>query len=216
MSPNNFTNFITYGTDRGLQLESTFASVLLITNAMGLTSEYTSNSYGSFNLSGSLSDSLASICFPLILITVLTTYFLFYRYLKRNSVKLDADIENLTSGSMPAFLIVTLLLFVIFNKVMSTQYMIWLIPPVIVYLLKMDEKLEQRFTVMTTFLCILCLSMILSVIYDNLCHQNFLAVWVIFFRNLLLIVLITHVIRYSCFVDRGASYYDAHFKKISV
>ncbi len=111
----SFVESFTYHADRGLQLESLAASVLM---KLGLLEEV-SFEYGAFQVRGQGADLFSSIS-PLITGALLiVTIMVMYR--KHRKGKLGAE-------HFPQFAAAFVLAFMLGSKVLSAQYMIWLLP----------------------------------------------------------------------------------------
>lgn len=121
-SPSGLANAFLYHAERPLQLESSWASPLLLMAKFGGYDVRIMNSYGSHNVFASSSDALAQMSGPITMLVLLTGYWI---YLRRSS----GDDE---SGWDPALLVrftaVAIATFIFGGKVFSPQFLIWLLP----------------------------------------------------------------------------------------
>ncbi len=126
---NGFWHSFTYHFERGLHSESTYGTVLLAGQVLGMTKVVGALTYGSWNLSSPLADSLAKISFPLTAGVLLIVYGLFTWRLRKDT---EGDsITKMTGSSAINLLQYTALavtVFMLTNKVFSAQYMVWLCP----------------------------------------------------------------------------------------
>lgn len=106
---------LTRQTDRPLQLESLGASVLLVAHRLGLYEAVVESSHGSQNLAGSLPDALAVAQTVAQALAVGLVWLVFARSSRDPARLLAASAAAVTA-------------FVAFGKVLSPQFMIWLLP----------------------------------------------------------------------------------------
>lgn len=152
IDPEVATSFLGYHTDRPLQLESVAASILYPLSMAGLFDAqiqlFVDNSFGSDNLIGPVPDAVAGALLPMMFICIVLFYILFATsHLREGGIGLHA----LNLGIM-----IVLLLFMLVNKVFSAQYLIWIIPSVVMlYILSPDEGSSRtiaRLTILTLIL----------------------------------------------------------------
>jgi uncharacterized membrane protein len=115
VSPGGVADSLTSQLGRPLQIEALGAGILLAAHQLGLYDPTVVSTHGSQNLSGSLPDALATIETALLVVALLSIWFLFARG--------RADRERLLTASAAA-----VVAFVAFGKVLSPQFLIWLIP----------------------------------------------------------------------------------------
>jgi len=147
---NIISYFLTYHQDRPLQLESVAASFIYVFKMLGLTDAWIDNSSGSDNLMGPLPDAVASMLTALMLVLIILVYPLFmYLY---NKAK-DVDTKNLFLGIAIIFVI---MLFIVVGKVYSSQYLLWIIPPLVcIFMTNIDMKVKQNLFWLTVIILIL-------------------------------------------------------------
>lgn len=177
-APDNAWNFISYHSDRGLQVESTFGSVLLMGNLLGLTDIEVSSSFGSWNLDGAIADSFASVTSVAMIAGLIGT---FVMYLMRSRRCSESD------GSMYMLLACAAVLtsFVILNKVFSAQYVIWLLMAYLPLAMYLDRDRAQRlcgFTIVT-----IALTILMVFLYADLLETAALGIVVLVIRNIIVL-----------------------------
>ena len=143
-NPDLITGFMGYHGDRPLQIESVASSLVYLLSIPGLTDVWIQSAMdpGSFlsdNLRGPLPDAVASMMMPVMVAAIIGVCVL-YAWKRRSS---SDDGMRLAALAMLG----CLMAFVVFNKVFSSQYLIWLIPSVLFVLLVSDERLSKRLNV---------------------------------------------------------------------
>lgn len=148
LEPNALTNFLGYNGYRPLQIESFAASAVYLLSMLGLTEVWIqpSTAEGSFlsdNLRGPLPDEVASFLLPLLVIAVAAVWLAYAWICRREGGSCDLRLLSLAClGCMLVFLVV--------NKVFSSQYMIWIIGPVVCATLLCEESFGRRILALTT------------------------------------------------------------------
>ncbi|HEU4388018.1 MAG TPA: glycosyltransferase 87 family protein, partial [Blastocatellia bacterium] len=171
-----FFDFLRYHQMRGLHVESVPAGVLLLAHVTGLTTVQLTFDYGAVHLVSSLADhvlTLLPVLTLLVLGAVILAAFLRFRD------------ERLTTGEVSQrrlieAIVLCLLAFIATNKVLSPQYVIWLLP--------FAALLRAPHTVVLGIICILTI-VIFPFDYVNLMKIQTAAVVLLNVRNLLVIVL---------------------------
>jgi hypothetical protein len=115
LSPGGVVDSVTRQTGRPLQLESLGAAALLAGDRMHLYDATVESSHGSQNLAGELPDDLANAETVLLAAAVGLVWFLFWRS--------SRSPDRLLAASAAA-----VVAFVAFGKVLSPQFLIWLVP----------------------------------------------------------------------------------------
>ena len=115
LSPGGLADSVTDQAGRPLQIESLGASFLLAAHQLGLYDATVVSTHGSQNLEGTLPDALASVQTALQLVALVAVWALVARG--------RPDRERLLAGSAAA-----VVAFVALGKVLSPQFLIWLIP----------------------------------------------------------------------------------------
>jgi Predicted integral membrane protein len=188
-APDTFLTFVSYHSDRGIQIESMVASLILFLEMLGLTSMQTVNEYWSFGLSGGAADLLAPLMMPLMILTVLVFCAAYYIYCRN----VDAD-ERYTSPAWASFLM--LMIFVIFNKVFSAQYMVWIMASLIPLMMFVnDQNAEKKMYLL--FAAATIMTFYFGLMYTGLCYHEPFAVLMLLLRNVMIVALAIVVMRYT-------------------
>lgn len=171
LDPETLAVVVTYHSARGLHSESTYGTLVLLMQILGLTHAEASLNFGSWNLSSPLADRLADIAPAITILMFGIVYFLQYRTLWKKPVVDNRDIIIYSSLAVFAFLLG--------NKVFSPQYLIWLCP--LLPLLKWQGALY-----MAAFVAVGGVSQyIYPYFYMDFETAKPLAVFLMFFRNVL-------------------------------
>jgi uncharacterized membrane protein len=168
-------HLVNYHSQRGIQLESVYSSFLLIADKLGLISIGLVMNFGSWNLESQLADTLATISAFVTTLFLLLAYWFIYRQIKPGK-------SQFTRIGAYALLITVVVL--VCGKVLSPQYLIWLIPfiPLIVGPL--------RNTLMVIFMATGWLTyLIFPVYYLPLIALRVDSVIILLIRNIMLILL---------------------------
>jgi len=115
LAPGGVVHSLTTQLGRPLQIESLGAAILLAGHQLGLYDPTVVSTHGSQNLSGSLPGALAAVETALQLVAVVAVWLLFARG--------RPDRERLLVASAAA-----VVAFIAFGKVLSPQFLIWLLP----------------------------------------------------------------------------------------
>lgn len=115
LSPGGVWDSLTSQLGRPLQIESLGAAVLLAAHQLGLYDPTVMSTYGSQNLDGSLPDALAAAQTAFQLVALVAVWVLFSRGRPHP--------ERLLAGSAAA-----VAAFIAFGKVLSPQFLVWLLP----------------------------------------------------------------------------------------
>jgi len=126
-------DFLMYHSERGLQLESTYSSILMMLNYAGLP-VYVTHEFGAFNLESPLATALSKISTLLVLLSLAGISLLFIRSVKKNpeeTTNLKSNQDTFAQSFPQTFLcltIATLLASIAASKVFSPQYLLWAVP----------------------------------------------------------------------------------------
>jgi hypothetical protein len=115
LAPGGVWDSLTSQLGRPLQIESLGAALLLAGHQLGLYDPQVVSTHGSQNLDGSLPDALASVQTALQLVALVAVWIVFTRG--------RPDSERLLAGCAAA-----VAAFIAFGKVLSPQFLIWLLP----------------------------------------------------------------------------------------
>ena len=124
-----FIHSFTVQSGRALQLESLYASLLLLLNSLGLVSAVPVGGPMSFDVSSPLAQPLAKCAFFIVGAALLAVYFMFMRRIRRNlgspthiefGAGATTDILNYSIAAVAVFIAT--------NKVFSPQFILWICP----------------------------------------------------------------------------------------
>jgi uncharacterized membrane protein len=182
---NGFWHSFTYHFERGLHAESTYGTALLTGQLLGLTTTQGDLTYGSWNLSSPLADSLAKISFPLTACLLLVIYGLFtWRLQRETNSESTIKISGTAAMRLFEYATLTVTVFMLTNKVFSAQYLAWLCP-----LLPLANK-GREYLVPALFMAAAVLTQyVYPYNYINFELGKATPVLILTFRNLLLIVM---------------------------
>lgn len=127
IEPTSITGFIGYHSARPLQIESVEASLLYPFSVLGIsdmwiTSAFDPGSFGSDNLVGEVPDAVAGVLTPLMVVSILVSYLLYFMFARGSHGKAERDRLFISE------LLLSVMLFIVVGKVFSSQYLIWMIP----------------------------------------------------------------------------------------
>ncbi len=125
-----FWHLISYHAERGLHAESSYASVLLVGQILGLTQVTGELSFGSWNLVSPVADSLSRASPYIFVGLLLIIYALYARLIWRRAAPV-AGIATLDAGAavlMLRYSLLAILIMLLSSKLFSPQFLIWLCP----------------------------------------------------------------------------------------
>ncbi|MDO5852761.1 MAG: glycosyltransferase 87 family protein [Thermoplasmata archaeon] len=152
INPDIITNFLSYNTGRPLQIESVAASPVYFLSRLGFSDWWIQaagdvGSFGSVNVRGELADAVADAILPL---TIAATVLLWLLYLVKVRSGPRMDMRLLALACLASVLV-----FVTFNKVYSTQYTIWFYAPFMLIVMMSGRRFGDR-----TFLLMLAIAVL--------------------------------------------------------
>jgi uncharacterized membrane protein len=124
LSASGFWDSFTYHAERGIQIESTWGSILLLGQTLGASPVELSFDHGSLNVVSPASDAFAALSVVLMAALLLLVYALYAQ--KRLSSASAGDQED--AGGIINYSLLAVLAFMITSKVFSPQYIVWLYP----------------------------------------------------------------------------------------
>lgn len=178
-------NFLTQQGDRGMQLEATFTTPWLWLSVLGVGDSrmYMNTDINSMQVDGPGTAFMSVLMQPLLLLAAAAVAGLTFWALHKGKLSGGVDrTELLLSGALT---LVTA--FIVFNKVGSPQFMVWLAPAVAVGL----AHNWKEWRVPATMLIVIAVAtyFIYPLFYDALSHNNPWMALVLTIRNVLLVVL---------------------------
>lgn len=175
ISAGGFIASFTYHLERPLHMESLYSSVILFVRWLGSEPLYLVFSYGAYNIISPVADFFSSAAVGITGGVLAVVYIFFDRFIRRTA---EADY-----GFM-MYAVVTLLVFVVFNKVLSPQFLIWLLP--LTALVQRDGRLPWLLFV---FICTLT-ALIYPNAYGGLLDGDPLLISALLLRNTTLVLLL--------------------------
>ncbi len=113
--------FLSYHIDRGIELETIYATIIVFGSYLGLTHALSMTDHGGLGLASDWVKPLATASTILTFAGLLVIYYFIWRTLSRNGGRVRLDwFVNVVS--------LTILWFILANKVLSPQYLVWLLP----------------------------------------------------------------------------------------
>lgn len=117
-------SFLNYQRDRGVEIESVVGGLALLADSIGGVNAHVSFGFGSFEVESPVVDALAAPAFIAQVIMAVGLFvaggLAFFRDARRHG--------SVRPGTLIAYVVATLLLVMLANKVLSPQYMCWLLP----------------------------------------------------------------------------------------
>ncbi len=154
-------DFLRIRGDQGIEIESVPGTILLVLHVLGMPLEVTSR-YATFELRSVPSAGLAEASPVIMVVGVLVTAVLYLRAARmrigwRGSVPSPADLRPSLAEGDPRLILVatvtTLLVTLVTTKLLSPQYLIWLLP--LVPLIDIGERRTRVFQVLFIVTCVL-------------------------------------------------------------
>ncbi|MGI6008745.1 MAG: glycosyltransferase 87 family protein [Methanomethylophilus sp.] len=135
-------SFLTYHTDRPLEIEAAVASIPEVLDMLGLTDVWVDFDFGSDNLYGDMAEALGDIMLPLMAVVLILLYahYFYWSACKKRRDERKVPMDTLLVSQ------ISLMTFVLVSTVFSSQYLIWLIPLMVIlmYQWTRDGDEERR------------------------------------------------------------------------
>ncbi|HEX3867536.1 MAG TPA: hypothetical protein VHV78_12325, partial [Gemmatimonadaceae bacterium] len=122
-APLSLAVLIDYHAKRGIQIESTYATVALAAASLNLTIVRVVDSFGSVNLDGPLPRGLASASTAVLVVAMIVVYRAIDNAVRVDTGRKGRDLELLSQASLAV-----LAAAMVASKVLSPQYLVWLTP----------------------------------------------------------------------------------------
>jgi hypothetical protein len=165
------TKSFTYQANRGLQVESLAASILL---KLGWVRRTTFD-YGAIEVRGRGVEFASSLSLPLTALLLLVTALVMYREYRRGRLGVE---------HYPRYAAALILAYVLGSRVLSPQYMLWLLP-----LVPLVGKRSMKIGISAVFLAACGTTRLMLIHYQELVFLRFPGPDLLLARNLLLVLL---------------------------
>ena len=142
VDPDIIFGFIGYHSARPLEIDSLAATLIYPLSLLGITDTWiqpstAEGSYGSDNLRGPLCDAVAPWLTP-IMIVLMLLFFLWYAKARYRLRRVDERAFVLSAA-----IFITLMIFILAGKVLSSQYIIWVVPFLAIPLSLMEDSRQK-------------------------------------------------------------------------
>jgi hypothetical protein len=179
VSYGEFFSFLEYHELRGIQLETLAAGLILLASKMGLTNLDIELNYGAFHLISPWADSLLnSSALTLFFLSLFCLVFTSCFYSFRQEYLAE---QKISEQSLLIYTVAALAVFIVCNKVFSPQYLVWLMPFVIL-LDRRERKMFLAISLLTTALY--------PFLYDELIDRDSSPILLLNIRNFLMLFFI--------------------------
>jgi uncharacterized membrane protein len=191
LSAGGYLDSFLYHSDRPLQLESLYASVMLAGDRLGWWAADTFYSFGSVNVAAPGAGFFAAYYWLFVGAGLLLVYWLFDRFLVRTEGVRNkkGERDNARALGLVAFSAAAITVFMVFNKVLSPQFIIWLLP--LVPLLWGSSRLSWVILFVVGWLT----AYVYPLHYIELQLGEGAVTWVLLARNVLLVGLVFTLVR---------------------
>lgn len=180
--PQTVVSFLEYHDRRGLEIESLYAGLIALLHHLGLIDAWPVLQYGTWDLASPLSSVSLQIQPFLFMSAYAGSLGICWRAFRRDR----ADFGSVRPHTLTTHLLVSLLVFIITNKVFSPQYILWLLP--------FGAFLKQRHAYLL-FLIVVLTVMDFPFMFDRLTTMALAPVLVVNLRNLLTALLTLRLLR---------------------
>jgi uncharacterized membrane protein len=173
--PDNLMSLINYHSQRGIQIESFYGACLLLADKLGWTSALMIFNYGSWNLSGSIAETLSKFVVYIQAAALFVSYCFIWTQIKPGKSQFTR---------LGAYTLLLLAVLLLTSKVFSPQYIIWLLPVLPLIFTRWRLAVWTIFAVTGIFTYL-----IFPVSYIDLLNLNIYPITLVFMRNLTLALL---------------------------
>lgn len=178
---NNVFRFLQYHKLRGLHLESIPAGVLLLAHKLGWMNITLENNYGAIHLNNSaVTATIIQLLPPIFIFAFLLSMLSYWKYFQLAAKNSISNTSPRNHHVLVIGITLVILVFIVFNKVFSPQYLIWLIPFI--------PFLGSGQIVLFAVICGLNI-LVWPVFYDELMNLELLPILLLNCRNLLMLTL---------------------------
>lgn len=189
LDPDSAFAYLQYHSDRGLQVESVFAGFIMLFSKLFSGDVTVIENYGSSNISGVIPDFLANYMDLLAVLSVLLFIVICIYRIKKNGTSLD----DFTVVSIICF--ASIMIFVLFSKVYSLQYIIWILSLFpLVMLNSIDKNIRAKMFLISILFGIFSMADGLS-LYGDLINMRMVGIVNCCLKNIMHILLTVEAVR---------------------
>ena len=177
LSPIEFLQSFMLHAERGIQIESTYSSIILAAKPIFNYPVSLVANYNAAELVFPYSDVVSFLSPILLAVILLLIYIQFYATYDGSRKKEDVLLR---------YTLLPILAFLVFYKVLSSQFLLWAIPfvPLVAIGSKKNTSLFHKIMIITVFLTFL----VYPIGWDALLEFSYAAIVILFIRNLLLFI----------------------------
>ncbi|HEX2914966.1 MAG TPA: glycosyltransferase 87 family protein [Chloroflexia bacterium] len=172
LNANGLLAFLRYHSERGVQMEAVYANLIILAGVFQITKVAVVNDHNSWNIASPWSQSLATFSTLFLALGLLILFGMVWWAIRRNSPK--------EPGWLLEAVAIGILWFIISNKVLSPQYLIWLFPFVPFW-----KGLKQPLFLMAVILSFIPFPLL----YNGFLKLDWLPVSLNMLRNLALLII---------------------------
>ena len=190
IDPDLFMGFLSYHSNRPLEIGSLAATLIYPFSMMGLieTSIYPAwmeGSFGSDNLVGPVPDAIAGILSPIMVLSILVIIF-YYALVRKNEER-----EKERAYLLVLAMLGVTLAFMLIGKVFSSQYLIWAIPFYALAIMMTSDRVRSKRLLYTLIAAFVLTQVNFAYLYGYLgggTNINDLGMILMLTRNLMIVV----------------------------
>lgn len=123
IAPTSLTRMLAFHAQRGIHLDSTYGSLAMVMDALNVSYVHVVFTFRSWNLAGPVPDVLTRLSTPLLGVLLLGAYALIAKCLRTLGDESTRDVRVVATCSA-----LVLLAGLVGSKVLSPQYLIWVVP----------------------------------------------------------------------------------------
>jgi hypothetical protein len=177
-----FLYFLSYHKLRGLHLETLPAGILLLIHKLGFANIQFELNYGAYHLTSPIADPILRILPIANLVLFALVILCCFNHFRR---EYQASRE-ISQESLVLYSTLTLLVFIISAKVFSAQYIVWLLPFLLLF------RLTKTYLFLITSISI-SNTLVYPLLFSRLLNLQLLPVLVLNLRNILIVVLTVYL-----------------------